>query len=262
LGQIRLPAPEQRPALRALLTPLVDRLIQGLNGAFAKLREEVDNLVFILDNIEKVVESGDGRVDHLYQNRLGVLRNLDAHVVLTVPLSLASSPTWGGLTAVYNATPVVLPLVKVRARDGSDEPTGLALMTEVLTRRVDFELLFEGGSATAMGIARLSGGCIRHALRIVGSAVNMHDDPKVSRASVLRAAGQLQRDLLLALPEASLPVLRTVDEKQAFPETEQGKLKPMLLQNLFVLQYQNGDPTPWFAVHPLVRAHLRGERLA
>jgi hypothetical protein len=138
------------------------------------------------------------------------------------------------------------------AEGGGDNPAGLDALSRLLERRVRFDLLFEEGRAGAERIARYSGGCIHHALRLVLDAVNEHDVPKVTRASIGRAAGSIQADFERALPEAYVPILKKVARDNRFPEDCNDQVKRELLRHLFVLEYQNGEPDLWWAVHPLV----------
>jgi hypothetical protein len=146
-------------------------------------------------------------------------------------------------------------MVKVRRRiadGGSDDAAGVHAMAELLQKRVRFDALFERGAEAAAEIGRMSGGCIRHALRMIQGAVNEHDFPPVAAASVQRAAASLQADFERALPEPWVPVLKAVARENRFPDDCDENIKRDLLRNLFVLEYENGEPDPWYAVHPLV----------
>jgi hypothetical protein len=122
----------------------------------------------------------------------------------------------------------------------------------VLEKRVDFDSLFQGGSKAAEKIARLSGGCVRHALRLAQLSISEHDTPPVTDASVEIAASILQSEFDRALPEAWIPTLRFVAKENRFPDDLDKDVKADLLAHLYVLEYQNGEPEPWHAVHPLV----------
>ena len=146
-------------------------------------------------------------------------------------------------------------MVKVRGRKAegdSVDAAGIGAMVSLLKRRVRFDTLFEGGDGAAREVAIASGGCIRHALQIVRSAVNMHDDPPVTGASVARSIAELQAQLDRALPEAWVPALRKVSATNRFPDDCDEQIKREMLRHLFVLEYQNGEPEPFYCVHPLV----------
>ncbi|MDC0744103.1 hypothetical protein [Polyangium mundeleinium] len=260
LDYIRVQGVEQKQVVRASLASVVPALIEGLNQAFQTIRETPpfdtsEPLVVLIDNLEKLSEGQRAGVERLYLDRLVALKGLDAHLVLTVPLYLCYAAAGAGLIGLYGGKVVVLPMIEVGKRvaeGGGDNLLGLRAMVELLQRRVRFDLLFEEGDQAALRIARASGGCIRHALRIVLDAVNEHDDPPVTAASVNRSMAGVQADFERALPEPYVPVLKHVAHTNRFPDDCKEDVKRDLLRHLFVLEYQNGDPEPWWAVHPLV----------
>lgn len=209
----------------------------------------------LIDNLEKLSQGQRPSVERLYLERMGALKALDAHLVITVPLYLCYAAAGAGLIGLYGGEIVVVPMIEVRKRaaDGAgDNTAGLAAMAHLLGRRVSFDRLFEEKSEAATRIARYSGGCIRHALRLVSAAVNEHDDPPVTEASIDRAAGIVQADFERALPEAYVSILKQIAKDNRFPDGCKEEVKRDLLLNLFVLEYQNGNPDPWYGVHPLV----------
>jgi len=186
---------------------------------------------------------------------MGVLKSLEAHLVITVPLYLCYAASGASLIGLYGGEIVVVPMIEVRTRiaeGGGDNPQGIAAMAHLLGRRVAFERLFDEKGEAAVRIARYSGGCIRHALRMVGGAMNEHELPPVTAASVEREAGIMQADFERALPERYVPILKQIAKDNRFPDSCEQDIKRDLLLNLFVLEYQNGRPDPWYAVHPLV----------
>lgn len=256
LGQLRLPGLDQRQKVRVAVGSVLTALIGGLNQALAQIKEdEAGSVVLLIDNLEKLSQGQRAGVERLYLERMGALKELEAHLVITVPLYLCYAASGASLIGLYGGEVVVLPMVKVRRRvshGGGDDAEGLAAMADVLRRRVDFDALFADGAEAAHTVARFSGGCIRHALRMMQGAVNEHDAPPVVRASIERAAASIQADFERALPEAWVPILRGVAKDNRFPDVCAEEAKRELLRHLFVLEYQNGEPDPWYAVHPLV----------
>lgn len=261
LDVLKLQPPEQRKALRLLLSNLTDTLLRGLNQALEVIRETAAGpVVLLLDNLEKLSTRQREAVEHLYLERLRALSRLDAHLVITAPSFLVYSTGGASLFGQYGSEVVVLPMVRVRypTPEGLMPDTeGLKLLTQVLTRRVSFETLFEGGDSTAEVIALASGGCIRHALAVTASAINQHDDPPVLRSSVDRALGQLQAGLLRALDDEWLPTLRKVHETNRFPADCKADARREMLRHLFVLEYQRDTTETFFDVHPLVARSRR-----
>jgi hypothetical protein len=260
LGDIRFPSLEQKRSIRVALGSVVPALIEGLNRALGEIgrrppNDEAGPVVVLIDNLEKLSQGQRATVERLYLERMGALKSLDAHLVITVPLYLCYAASGASLIGLYGGEIVVVPMIEVRKRvaeGGGDNPAGLAAMAHLLGRRVAFDRLFEEKKDAAVAIARYSGGCIRHALRLVSGAVNEHDTPPVTHASVEREAGIVQADFERALPERYVPVLKQIAKDNRFPDDCEQDVKRDLLLNLFVLEYQNGQPDPWYAVHPLV----------
>lgn len=260
LGDIRFPSPDQKQKVRVALGSVTPALIEGLNTALASIARTPPNddagaVVVLIDNLEKLSQGQRAGVERLYLERMGALKSLDAHLVITVPLYLCYAAAGASLIGLYGGEIVVVPMIEVRKRvadGGGDNPAGLAAMAHLLEKRVRFDFLFEDKAEAATRIARHSGGCIRHALRLVQGAVNEHDAPPVTATSVDRAAGIVQADFERALPEAYVPVLKQIAENNRFPDNCEEAIKRDLLLHLFVLEYQNGQPDPWYAVHPLV----------
>ncbi len=258
LSFLRRAPSEERKKLRGAIGSVSGAFIRGLNESFEVLRSsdgDVAEVAILIDNLEKLNPVDRAPVERLYLERMVALKELDVHLVITVPLYLVYSAAGASLTALYGGEVVTLPMVKVRksrAQGGGDHEDGVELLAELLERRVDFAQLFEGGHEAAREIARRSGGCIRHALRLVVGAANECDDPPVPRTAVDRATTILRGDFERALPESLIPALRRIQEENRFPTDLDENQKRDLLRHLIVLEYQNGDPEPWWAVHPLV----------
>ncbi|MFS8067492.1 MAG: hypothetical protein ACMG6S_14110, partial [Byssovorax sp.] len=260
LGDMRFPSPDQKQKVRVALGSVTPALIEGLNQALALIartppNDEAGAVVVLIDNLEKLSQGQRTSVERLYLERMGALKSLEAHLVITVPLYLCYAATGPSLIGLYGGEIVVLPTIVVRKRvadGGGDNPAGLAALAHLLEKRVRFDRLFEDRTEAAARIARYSGGCIRHALRLVQGAVNEHDAAPVTGASIERAAGIVQADFERALPEAYVPVLKQIAKDNRFPDDCKEDVKRDLLLHLFVLEYQDGKPDPWYAVHPLV----------
>jgi len=247
---------EQRRALRQLIGSMSDVLIRGLNRALEEIRKQAAGpVVLIIDNLEKVSAARREVVEHLYMERLRALLDLNAHLIITAPLFLVYSSAGATLTANYGRDPTVLPMVRVAKRfaeGAGPDLDGIAAMAEVLTRRVNFERLFVEKGEAARRIAVASGGSIRHALTMVEAAINEQDDPPITAASVDRGIRLLQEDRERAVPEGWLSTLGTVHRTNRFPAECTAETQREMLRGLVVLEYQNGDPSPYFDVHPLV----------
>lgn len=255
---------EQRRSLRQLLGSMSDVLIRGLNRALERVRDDAAGpVVLIIDNLEKVSASRRDVVEHLFLERLRALLDLKAHVIVTVPLFLVYSSAGATFTANYGRKPIVLPMARVAKRQsegGGPDPKGVEAMAEVLARRVDFDALFDERRDAARRIAAASGGCIRHALTMLEAAINEQDAAPISAASVDRGIRAMQEDRERAVSEEWLATLAEVHRTNRFPKDCKPETQREMLRGLVVLEYQNGDPAPYFDVHPLIVASRRFPR--
>lgn len=257
LEVVKLAPPAHRQVVREALGTVTPALVDGLRDALDALRGDeggdIHEVVVLIDNLEKLSEGQRDRVEHLFLERMGALRNLGVHLVITAPLYLCFGAGGASLATGQADDLILLPMVKVREQRSGDYPPGIEALAELLEKRVDFGRLFADGHAAACKAAILSGGSIRHALRIVGGAVDAHDDPPVSDQSIERAAAVITAEFARGLSGAWLPALRRVDETGDFPDDCTPETRALLLRDQFVLAYQNGERETWYAVHPLVR---------
>lgn len=147
------------------------------------------------------------------------------------------------------------PMVRMRERQidgGKEVPEGVRAIADLLEARVSFSTLFVSGRKAAERIARLSGGSIRDALRLTSDAINEQDDAPITDASVEQAIRKSVSPMALALQESRVEVLKEVAKTNRFPANCPEDVRGDMLRHLQVLAYQNGDPEPYFVVHPLL----------
>lgn len=259
LRDIKVPALDQRKQIRTAIGSMVGPLISGLNEALRVLGSRDGNdaagpVVVLIDNLEKLSQGQRENVERLFTERMVALKDLEAHLVITVPLYLCYGAAGASLVGLYGGTNVVFPMVKVRERivdGGGQASAGLDALADLLAKRVDPKL-FADGRAALREIARLSGGCIRHALRVLQGAINQQDAPPIRPDSIKRAASAVRGDFERALPEGWVPYLHRIADTNRFPDDCPIEVKRDLLRHLYVLEYQGDDREPWWGVHPLV----------
>ena len=227
-------------------------LIQEIRNTLVA-REGIDDIVIIIDNLEKMLcrEVG-GRTNYelLFIEQLPKLETLPVHMVMTFPVSLHADQTQ--LRAAYaNAVAIQIPMVRVRQRLGhEDDPVGLQALREFLGRRLDLDCVFAGQNAIDQAI-RGSGGCVRDLLRIVASAVVEKGSIPINSEDIARALSRLAADLERVLQgRPVLPSLHVVERTGSLPAEINATDRKWLLQNLIVIEY-NGEV--WYDVHPLAR---------
>jgi hypothetical protein len=145
-------------------------------------------------------------------------------------------------------------MVGVRAKPEvaarGDDSQGIAALRRLLARRVALDPVFADDEAVREAI-RLSGGCVRDLLRIVGELPSYGAQP-YTLVLVRDVAVDLINDyerLLQGKPYLGL--LHAIVETGEFPAATTDEWKRQLLMNLIVLEYDTGT---WYDVHPLVKA--------
>ncbi len=253
-GQIKT-GHEIREELRRKLDPQISLLIENVNllllRATAQLRRQGrQGLVLLIDNLDRITlrQLDTGRTSHeaLYIDHGEQLRSLRCHVVYTVPISMAYSPTATQLKAIFPCC-VVVPMVNVTRREGGDHTEGLARLREMLARRMDLETVF---TDEAVGyLCRVCGGHPRDLMRLVTYAcIHAPRDRQpqpIDRQVAERAAAELIEEYSRLIPEDHYPKLARVHLRHVVENDADHQL---MLYNLSVLEYLNGPP-PWHDVH-------------
>lgn len=222
-----------------------------------QLPPEVRDIVFVVDNLEKIPESetdgGASLHETLFGDELPLLTEVPAHLILTYPIALNYSANGPG-RRFANAKLTTIPMVAVRDRPEvaprGEALDGCAALRRLLARRVALDTVFGDDDAVAEAV-RLSGGCVRDLLRIVGDLPSYGTQP-YTLAHVRDVAADLINDyerLLQGKPYLGL--LHAIADTGEFPAATTDEWKRQLLMNLVVLEYDTGT---WYDVHPLVKA--------
>lgn len=244
--------------IRRRLDPQVSQLIGNLNllldAANAGIkRQGKQGLVVLIDNLDRIVfrDLGGGRTSHhaLYVEHGEQLRALRCHAVYTVPISVIYSDRATTVTAIFPDYQV-LPMLKVRNRDGSEYSPGLQYLRAILASRIDCDLLFTPDALDYL--CRSSGGHPRDLMILVRYACNYAPRDVWPRPITLevarRAESRLVAEYSRMIPEGHFPLLARVHLLKTVQNDEAHQL---MLYNLSVLEYINDAP-PWHDVHPAV----------
>jgi hypothetical protein len=237
----------------ARLIEQLGQLIEEIRHGLVE-RHEVDDLVIVIDNLEKMLlkDVGQGRTNHdlLFVEQLPKLETLPVHMVVTFPVSLHADQVQ--LRQTYaNALTIQIPMVRVRTRlEHEEDAVGFAALREFLACRLDLDRIFAGRDVVDAAI-RESGGCVRDLLRIVSSAVVERGSVPIYATDVEHAVERHVADLERVLQGRSLlPHLHAITRTGSIPGSITSAERKWLLLNLVVLEY-NGET--WYDVHPLAR---------
>lgn len=215
----------------------------------------------IVDNLDRIDNrqrsSGRTQPEYLFVDRGEQLNKLKCHVVYTVPLVLAFSNEKENLTNRFGSDPQLLPMVRVRERDGSLCSEGIALLRQMILARafpnVDLEqrinLISEvfDASETLDYLCQVSGGHVRNLLVLLNSCMKK-DDPPFSRDLVERVISQRRSELSKAITPHEWELLRLVAQQKTVRGEEEYQT---LLRSLFVFEYRDSDES-WFDINPIL----------
>ena len=270
IGEITTKAKDSkdiRSLLRQHLEPRVNNILEAINQ---ELIEPAQNqlkqqgkagLVVIVDNLDRIDNrqrsSGRTQPEYLFVDRGEQLNKLKCHVVYTVPLVLAFSNEKENLTNRFGSDPQLLPMVRVRERDGSLCSEGITLLRQMILARafpnVDLEqrinLISEvfDASETLDYLCQVSGGHVRNLLVLLNSCMKK-DDPPFSRDLVERVISQRRSELSKAITPHEWELLRLVAQQKTVRGEEEYQT---LLRSLFVFEYRDSDES-WFDINPIL----------
>jgi len=247
----------------------MQELLRAASGVVQEVARQLStDLVFIIDNLEKVpeqvIEGNRSLHEVLFVQELPLLE-LPAHLIFTYPISL--NYTAYELTQRYPASSkTTLPMVSIREspdeleRPRADDDAGIDLLVECLARRIDLDRFFDNRE-TARYLVKLSGGCVRDVMRFAGALPVVNDQMPYDVQAVDRAVADFASDYERLLGgKAYVPLLPAIAGTGQFTDAFTLDAKREILLGLVALEY---DTATWFDVHPLVkrtRAYRAAER--
>ncbi|MBT9316248.1 ATP-binding protein [Leptothoe spongobia] len=264
-------SPKLRSRLRQYLEPRTSNILEVLNRdvlgvATEKLKlQGKQGLVVIIDNLDRIdnrSKFGGARTqpEYLFVDRGDQLRQLNCHVVYTIPLVLLFSNEYQALTNRFGGgvKPHVLPMVPVLNRDQSSHDQGLALLRQMVMarafpttepeERLEHILRIFDSQETLDRLCCVSGGHIRTLLGILYRCLQ-EDDPPISRDCLERAIREHRDGLTLGITDDEWELLHQVIQQQTV-RGEEGH--QTLLRSLFVFEYYD-EQGRWFDINPALR---------
>jgi len=261
-------SPELRSKLRSYMEPRTQGILEALNKeviipAIAMLKQQGKaGLVIIVDNLDRIDNSPKpwGRLQHeyLFVDRGDQLRQLQCHLVYTMPLNLRFSGSYGQLTQRFD-TPHILPMISVLNRDGSVFEAGLAKMRQMVLARAMPQLSEGERSArvthyfdrpeTLDYLCLASGGHVRNVLRFLQDGLKKERGLPVSRAALAEAIKKRRNEMTLSIEDSEWALLREVSRTKKVVGDEGYQ---RLIRSLYVYEYQDEEGS-WFDVNPILK---------
>lgn len=241
-----------------------EEAISTMAQAVVRLRQAAycERVVVLADSLEKLtpVREEDRRlvessVEALFLQHARLLQ-IPCHVVYTFPFWLGFRTA--GLGSAYNQEVVILPMVKVRTREGAPWEPGIARLGEIVRRRLDITRVF-GDEACLRPLLEASGGYPRDLLRLVREVLFQTEDFPVAPKDVERVISQLSQSYSEVVRSTDVALLHEVRRTHAMPLGDQDQTQAFgrLLDRWLVLAYR--DDRRWYDVHPLVAGEMLGE---
>lgn len=262
-------SPELRSKLRADLGPRTSGILETINQellepANKKLKQYGKNgLVVIVDNLDQVDSSpkyrGRPQPEYLFVDRGEQLMGLHCHIIYTLPLALRFSNDYNTLTQRFKSDPLVLPMVSIQLRDGSECADGMALLRQLVLARAFLELdaqqrlekiteIFDCGE-TLDHLCRMSGGHVRNVLRILNDAIKKQKGLPICRESLNKVIQNFRNERILAVEDDEWELLRKVALTQKVTGDD-GYQK--LIRSMFVYEYRDANGS-WFDINPILK---------
>ena len=252
---------ESAQTVRRELRPRIARLRGYCNLVIAEITDRLAKqnrrLVIVVEDTDKldVAVAREMFVEHT-----GILADLSASVIYTVPLFLIHSPDRKRLESRFDK--LVLPMIKTHTPQGQRVTEGWETLREIVVRRLDVDSLIDD-EALDLAIEK-TGGIVRDLLNVIRDASNIAYDQKVARISIQTiryTLDQLKADYRTSVYGESGTETSTKRLYERMVEIAQATNKQvpvdealiLLLHTQAVVEY-NGRG--WYDLHPLMREAL------
>jgi hypothetical protein len=225
-------------------------LAQPEHGGYAGIAIIVDQL----DRIPRKQLNGYTNHENLFLDHVGALRALNCDVLYTIPIELAYSRAHARLQDAYGSEILALPAVPVTTRDGGEFPAGVAVLREIVQRRVDkagvgLDEVFADPDLLE-DVLRYSGGHIRGLFVMLQSILHRAAELPISWAITQRGLRRAAADLAVPLRPLDWELLARVHESHDKVGDDHGVWNE-LLRDRFVLAYEDEDGH-WYDRNPLL----------
>lgn len=213
------------------------------------------DLLVILDGLEKVADAAEvdaepreNSLREVFLSNAEFVR-LPCHAVYPVaPFMIQHA---GEIGALYDAEPVMLPMVRIRDRKEKIDDAGVSGLLEVLRRRELMDAFSDESTARELVLA--SGGYLRDLLRLVREALQAcpESDERIGGSLVEPAIRRIRRTYREGLFEEYRAPLRQARQHKSFDlNDDTRRLLGRLLRAHMLLRYHNDEE--WYDVHPLL----------
>ena len=249
--------------LRLRFQQFAEEAQSAMTDAIVRLRKANGNgserIVVIADSLEKFTplredDRGpmEASVESLFVQHAPVLHYVPCHVIYTFPIWLRFRVV--GLGSQYDRDPLILPMVKVRDREGAAWNGGIEKMKQIVGHRVDLKRIFgDHIDQTLLPLIEASGGYPRELLRMVRELLYQYEQFPIRAEDANRIVEKMAEEYARIVRSTDLPLLAKVDQTHSLPEADEKEVAAFgrMLERWLILAYRNGEE--WYDLHPLVR---------
>ncbi|MBE9179348.1 ATP-binding protein [Oculatella sp. LEGE 06141] len=236
-----------------------------LNPAVEQLKRNPNNkagLAIIIDGLD-LLKNPPTQQAQLFLSE--ELRQLECHVIYTIPLGLIFSNKGNELAQRYGADATVLPMVPVKSRNGDKYSKGMQLMYRLALARafpieekaceskVLIEQLFDC-EESLIQLCQVSGGHIRKFLQLLNEWINEDWNLPLSREGLNRVVQHNTNSLLRPIDDNEWSLLLNVYQSKKPGQGDDEKMREYqaLIHDMFIYEYYGEDRRSWFDVNPLI----------
>ena len=260
--------PSQRAKIRKLVDPYTPTLIQALNEFIHEAKNQLPlgktELVIIADSLDRIVPTiqEDGRTshEHIFIDRSESLKDLNCHLVYTVPISLLYSSRASDMQNNYGDARI-LPMIKIKNCDNSIYDDGLNKLKEIISRRVkkvdsnlDLETQVFADKDTLERLCLMSGGHVRDLMHLIKGALKQIDALPITTRALQRSITELRDVYRRTVKEEQWELLAEVANNKQIKNNDKYR---NLLFNRCLLEYVDfdgeGEMNRWYDVHSLIK---------
>ncbi|NEQ88888.1 MAG: hypothetical protein F6K26_56100, partial [Moorea sp. SIO2I5] len=201
---------------------------------------------------------GRPQPEYLFVDRGEQLRQLNCHVIYTMPLGLRFSNDYLRLTNRFGVEPKVLPMVPVTQRNGKECEEGMAKLRAMVMARAFPKLapaqrlqgiaeVFDAPE-TLDRLCSISGGHLRQLLSMIRDWIMVEGKLPLLRTGLDQVIRSRCNRIRLAIEKEDWELLRQVHHSQEVIGEESYQV---LVRSLFVYEYYDTQGS-WFTVNPIL----------
>jgi energy-coupling factor transporter ATP-binding protein EcfA2 len=257
-----------RNKLRDYLEPQTQGIIEAINSELLEPSQDKleanrkKGLVVIFDNLEKISNTNkpaqQNQQKHLFVERGQQLRQLNCHVIYTMPLGLRFSNDFRRITENFLVQPQVLPMVSVKLRNDKECSEGMELLQQMVLARAFPNLdeqerlnriteIFDSPE-TLKRLCQISGGHVRTLLRLLNDSLKKQIGLPISRDSLEAVIQKYRNNTVLCIDDQEWKLLRKVTQTKKVAGSEAYNI---LVGGGFVYEYHDQEG-PWFDINPIL----------